>query len=238
MLKQTPDTRIAQEVARYYDDPLGFVMAFFPWRKPDTELENQEGPDENQQQFLLDLGKAVAARGFNGKDAVRPILMTATSGHGTGKSVLGAWIAIWLLSTRPDSVGTVTAGTWVQLKSRTWAAIQHWAELCVTGHWFTIGARSISHKQRPTTWKITAQTCKGQNAQAFAGQHAATSTSWFMFDEASQVPDEVWTVTNGGLTAGAQHRPVLRGQLRQVGTPLGSPAHRQPHQPIPQQGAH
>ena len=52
-----------------------------------------------------------------------------------------AWIADWILSTRPDSIGTVTAGTFTQLESRTWSAIQHWTKLCITGHWFNIQAR-------------------------------------------------------------------------------------------------
>ena len=43
--------------------------------------------------------------------------MTATSDHGTGKSVLGAWIGELILSTRPDSIGTVTAGTYIQLET-------------------------------------------------------------------------------------------------------------------------
>jgi hypothetical protein len=74
--------------------------------------------------------------------------------------------------------------------------------MCVTGHWFNIQARGIYHKQRPKTWKIVAQTCKENNAQAFAGQHASTSTSWYMFDEASLIPDKVWTVAMGGLSDG------------------------------------
>jgi hypothetical protein len=44
--------------------------------------------------------------------------MTATSGHGTGKSVLGAWIGDRILSVRPDSIATVTAGTYIQVESR------------------------------------------------------------------------------------------------------------------------
>ena len=94
--------------------------------------------------------------------------MTATSGHGTGKSVL-------VLDRRLDSehaadlYGTVTAGTYVQLETRTWAALRHWTKLCITGHWFEIQARVIHHKLRPETWKIVAQTCKEGNAQSFAG---------------------------------------------------------------------
>jgi hypothetical protein len=198
----TPDDLLTTELALYYANPLGFVMMAYPWGQPGTELEHEKGPDENQKQFLIDLGKAVAARAFNGTDPVMPILMTETSGHGTGKSVMGAWIADWILSTRPDSIGTVTAGTFAQLESRTWAAIQHWTKLCITGHWFHIQARGVFHKLRPKTWKIVAQTCKEENAQAFAGQHARTSSSWYLFDEASLIPDKVWTVAQGGLTDG------------------------------------
>ena len=141
MPTQTPAEILAKEVARYYADPLGFVMLAYPWRVTGTELANETGPDRNQKQFLIDLGKAVAERAFNGTDPVMPILMTATSGHGTEKSVMGASLANWILSTRPDSIGTVTAGTFTQLESRTWAAIQHWTKLCITAHWFDIQAR-------------------------------------------------------------------------------------------------
>jgi hypothetical protein len=183
-------------------DPLGFVDFAYSWGEPGTELEHETGPDDYQRQFLIDLGEEVKSRRFNGTDPVMPVLMTMTTGHGTGKSVMGAWIADWILSTRPDSIGTVTAGTFAQLESRTWAAIQHWTKVSITGHWFDIQARGIYHKLRPETWKVVAQTCKEQNAQAFAGQHARTSTSWYMFDEASLVPDKVWTVAQGGLTDG------------------------------------
>jgi hypothetical protein len=196
------EMRLAAEIAKFYDDPLGFVLYAYTWGEKGTKLKDQTGPDDNQKQFLIDLGEQVKVRGFNGKDPVMPILMTATSGHGTGKSVMGAWIADWILSTRPDSRGTVTAGTRLQLKSRTWSQIQHWTKLCITGHWFNIQAQGVYHKLCPDTWNVMPQTCKEQNAQAFAGQHAATSTGWYMFDEASQVPDAVWTVAKGGLTDG------------------------------------
>jgi hypothetical protein len=199
----TPDDAfLAEQMAKLKADPLGFVYFAYPWGVAGTELANQIGPDENQKRFLLDLGEEVKKRAFNGVDSVLPILMTATSGHGTGKSVMGAWIGDWILSTRPDSQGTATAGTWTQLETRTWAALRRWTKLCITGHWFDIQARGIFHKLRHETWRITAQSCKEQNAQSFAGQHASTSTSWYMFDEASLIPDGVWTVANGGLTDG------------------------------------
>ena len=111
-------------MAKYYADPLGFVLMAYPWGEKGRPLENEEGPDANQRQFLIDLGAEVKARGFRGTDPVMPILMSVSSGHGTGKSVMGAWIADWILSTRPHSIGTVTANTFKQLESRTWAAIR------------------------------------------------------------------------------------------------------------------
>jgi hypothetical protein len=81
------DVQLANEMAKYYADPLGFVLAAYPWGQKGTPLQNEDGPDANQRQFLIDLGNEVRVR-FCGGDPV-PILMTATSGHGTGKSVLG-----------------------------------------------------------------------------------------------------------------------------------------------------
>jgi hypothetical protein len=197
-----PDVALADELKNFYDDPLGFVMFAYPWGVPGSPLEGEIGPDANQIEFLTSLGEEVRQRGFDGTTPVLPIRMTETSGHGTGKSAMGAWIADWILSTRPHSIGTVTAGTFTQLIDRTWAAIRYWTKLCITAHWFDIQARSIHHKKHPSDWKVLAQTCKEQNAQAFAGQHARTSTSWYLLDEASEVPDKIWETAEGGFTDG------------------------------------
>lgn len=197
----SPDVLLAEELARYYADPLGFVEFAWTWTEPGP-LQAEEGPDEMQKEFLRSLGKEVEARGFDGTNPVMPILMAETSGHGTGKSAMGAWICWWLLSTRPFSQGTVTAGTAKQLDERTWAAIEKWGKLCITAHWFDIQSRGIYHKKHAEDWKVQQQTCKEENAQAFAGQHARTSTSWYLFDEASEVPDKVWETALGGLTDG------------------------------------
>lgn len=57
-------------------------------------------------------------------------------------------------------------------------------------------------KQCPEGWKVVMQTCREENAQSFAGQHAKDSTSWYLFDEASEIPDPIWDVAFGGLTDG------------------------------------
>jgi len=200
--QQLVDPDLAEQMMQFVCDPYGFVMYSYPWGESGTELENEPGPDANQAQFLMDLGKEVKRRNFNLTDPVMPVLMAESSGHGTGKSVQGAWITDWILSTRPYSIGTVTANTYPQLESRTWAAIQRWTRLCITSHWFHVRAKGIYSRIDPEGWKVVAQTCKAENAQSFAGQHARTSTSWYMFDEASHIPDEIWDVAQGGLTDG------------------------------------
>lgn len=195
------ELELASALSEFYYDPYGFVMAAYPWGEPGP-LEDEQGPDDNQKEFLTSLGRDIENRQFDGQNPALPILMSETSGHGTGKSAMGAWICDFILSTRPHSVGTVTAGTFKQLDERTWAAIQFWTKLCITAHWFDIQANGIYHKQFPDTWKAQCQTSKEENAQSFAGQHARTSTSWYLFDEASEVPDKVFETAYGGLTDG------------------------------------
>lgn len=210
MTPSRANLELAEFVAQFYADPLGFVLACYPWGEPDSDLEQETGPDDNQIEFLTALGEEVRLRPFDGKTPVMPIRMAETSGHGTGKSAMGAWIANWIMSTRPQSIGTCTAGTATQLETRTWAAIQKWTALCITSHWWEVLSRGIYARpeilkpgQTPESWCLTAQTCKEENKQSFAGQHAKTSTSWYLFDEASTVPDGIWEVAYGGLSDGA-----------------------------------
>jgi hypothetical protein len=207
MITETlPPETIEQELlwrkARSFkSDPLGFVRWAFPWGEPGP-LALETGPDEIQEEFLTSLGNEVRARAFDGQTPVLPIRMCESSGHGTGKSAMGAWLAWWILSTRPYSIGTITAGTYSQLEEKTWAAVRSWGRLCRTAHWFDVQAGGIFHKQYPENWKVTPQTCKAENAQAFAGQHARNSSSWYLLDEAAEVPDPIWSVAEGGLTDG------------------------------------
>jgi len=200
--REETEAAIEEWVGTCYDDPLRFVMGAYPWQEPGGPLAREEGPDDNQREFLLALGDEVKQRKFDGETPVLPILMNETSGHGTGKSAMGGWITDWILSTRPHSIGTVTAGTAMQLEERTWAAILYWTRLCITAPWFDLQARGIFSKDFPSSWKVIAQTSKDQNAQSFAGQHAKTSTSWYLFDEASEIGDKIWETAYGGLTDG------------------------------------
>jgi hypothetical protein len=211
---------IPEGIERFYADPLGFVMHVFDWdgdpalhmvKLPDPWnllYSARYGPDAWACQFLDDLGAKARERNFDGKNAVEAIRMAVASGHGIGKSALVAWLTIWIMATRPHARGTITAATSVQLESRTWPEIAKWLKRArpevremfeiTTGR----GAMRMRHKAHPASWFCTAQTCAIENSESFAGQHAANSTSFYIFDEASGVPDAIHEVSEGGLTDG------------------------------------
>jgi hypothetical protein len=173
----------------------------YPWGEPGP-LEKFDGPDKWQREQLEAVGRAVHERGFTGLKPVAPIRDATASGHGTGKSTQAAWLVNWIMSTRQGAQGTVTANTVTQLQTKTWPTIQKWTKLCATAHWFRMTSRAMRRIGEEESWFCTAQTAKPENSEAFAGQHASDSTSFYIFDEGSAVPDKLWEVAEGGLTDG------------------------------------
>lgn len=195
------DLELADLVAECYADPHRFVMAMFPWGEKGP-LENHPGPDAWQERFLMDLGAEVRGKAFDGQKAVAPIRRAISSGHGIGKSVMVSWLVNWIMATRPHAQGTITANTFTQLETKTWAAIQRWTKLCLTGHWFTVTSTRMYHPAYKDSWFCAPASSKEENSEAFAGQHAADSSSFYIFDEASAIPDKIGEVAEGGLTDG------------------------------------
>ena len=138
------DIALAEEVSKYYDDPVGFVNFAFSWGEPGTSLHGFDGMDAWQLEVLTDIGNAVKERKFNGVDPVDPVQVAVSSGHGIGKSALSAWLIMWIMSTRPNSKGVVTANTGDQLKTKTMSEVSKWRARCITGHWFQMNARNCS----------------------------------------------------------------------------------------------
>ena len=61
---------------------------------------------------------------------------------------------------------------------------------------------NLYHKMHRETWRVDAQTSREENSEAFAGLHAANSTPFYIFDEASAIPEKIFEVREGGLTDG------------------------------------
>lgn len=222
--REAAEAGIDEWVASCYDDPYRFVLGAYPWGEPNTPLADEPGPDDNQRQWLIDLGDAIKQRKFDGAHPVMPIRFAESSGHDTGKTAKCGWTTGFIASTRPHSDGTITAGGYAQLESRTWPAVQFWMGMCITAPWFEVMETGIYARgvdamgiKLSTTWKVQMQSCKKQNAQAFAGQHAKRSTSWYWFDEASEVADEVWHVAYNGLLDGEPMIFALGQMVRNTG---------------------
>lgn len=120
----------------------------------------------------------------------------------THNSALSAWLILWVMSTRPNSKGVVTANTGDQLKTKTMSELAKWHTRCITSHWFEVSSMSISHRAYPETWRVDGLTSREESSESFAGLHCADSTPWYLFDEASAIPEKIWEVASGGLTDG------------------------------------
>ena len=212
------DAQIADDIASFYADPLAYVMYVFPWNTDPSiqqvklnnryrdRFNSEFGPDVWACEFLDELGVAIKDRNFDGKNAVAPIRFSTASGHGIGKSVLVSWLIKFILDTRPFSKGVVTANTSDQLRTKTWAELGKWHKLSITEHLYDYtagrGAMALKRKGYGDRWAATAQTCREENSEAFQGLHAANSTPFFIFDEASGIPDKIWEARAGGATDG------------------------------------
>jgi hypothetical protein len=206
---------LAELVAQFYDDPLGWAKVAFPWGK--GLLAKLDGPCPCQEKVLTVIGNEVRRRRFDGRKAVKPIRIAVSSGHGIGKSILFGILDNWIKSTRPHSQGTVTANTYTQLETKTWASIQAMAKLSLTAHWFEIGASRIYRKGSKETWFSSPQSCGEENSEAFAGQHAAGSTSYYLNDECSAIADVIFEVQEGGLTDGEPMQFLFGNPTRSIG---------------------
>ncbi|MDL2267164.1 terminase [Desulfovibrio sp. OttesenSCG-928-G15] len=194
------ETALADLIGDYTFDPLGFVLAAFPWGE--GEIADMKGPQPWQAEELDGIAKALRD-GENVSDAVaRAIRRAIASGHGIGKSAFVAWIILWAMSTFKDARGVVTANTEAQLKGKTWPELAKWHRLCLCGHWFDCTATALISKRpgHDKTWRCDMVPWSERNTEAFAGLHNKGKRVLLVFDEASAIPDTIWDVSEGALT--------------------------------------
>ncbi|RTL04982.1 terminase [Candidatus Dependentiae bacterium] len=190
-------------------------MGIFPWGEPflaDGETENplkdKTGPEPWQEEELKALGAHIRNNAeFKAMGLELEVWKSAiASGHGVGKSAMVSWIIIFLMSTRADTRGAVTASTQFQLEDKTWPELAKWHNLAMNKHWFTWTATGFTFSAYPEdkqkNYKVTAATVSETKTEAFAGLHNEGKTVFVIFDEASGVLPKVWEVVEGALTDG------------------------------------
>lgn len=180
-------------------DPVRWVLSAYPWCEGGTPLAATRGPRQWQLRYLQSLRDELVLKQ---KSKNRVIRRSVSSGHGIGKSALIGMLCSWAMSTRPDTRIILTAGTESQLKTKTWPEITKWFEMSATRPWFNVEETSITsvdpkHHRR---WEMNRVTWNIARTEAFQGAHNEGNRLVIIYDEASQIDDRIWEVTEGALT--------------------------------------
>jgi hypothetical protein len=191
------------------DDPESFVLFMFPWGVENTPLAKFKGPRKWQRRVLRDITNHIKAnQGVLDMEALR---MAVSSGRGIGKSALVAWLILWMLSTRIGSSVIVSANSENQLRTVTWGELTKWATMAMNAHWWEVSATKLvpatwltdlverDLKKGTRYWAAEGKLWSEENPDAYAGVHNHDGMM-VIFDEASGIPDGIWSVAAGFFT--------------------------------------
>lgn len=188
--------QLMHDISGFTRDPLGFIRYIYPWGE--SELTDSQGPRKWQGEFL----KLVGDHLEDSATQFQPLQISIASGHGIGKSALVGMFTHWAMSTCEDCRVVITANSDPQLRTKTWPEVSKWFRLGINANWFTVNAESITIKQEKHApiWRTDRLTWSTNNPQAFAGLHNKGKRIVVIFDEASEIDDVIWEVTQGALT--------------------------------------
>ncbi len=194
---QKQEGKLLSAIEKFVCDPEGFVYFAYPWGE--GQLEGCSGPDVWQVEILREIGEAskTGTMTINGA-IVHGIRSAVASGHGIGKTALLVWLVHWFMSTREDPQIVVTANTTIQLETKTWRELAKWHKMSVHAHWFIWTATKFYAVCNPKSWYAKCIPWNKDRAEAFAGTHEKNVL--IIFDEASLIDDEIWTVAEGAMT--------------------------------------
>ena len=191
------------------DDPEAFVLFCFPWGQKNTPLEKFSGPRAWQRELLRDLKAHIKKN--NGTLEMDTLRSAIASGRGIGKSAMVSWLILWMLSTRIGSSVVVSANSEAQLRSVTWGELAKWSAMLINSHWWEISATKLvpavwltelverDLKLGTRYWAAEGKLWSAENPDSYAGVHNHQGMM-LIFDEASGIPDPIWSVGSGFFT--------------------------------------
>jgi hypothetical protein len=108
-------------------------------------------------------------------------------------------VAWWFYATRPNAFLRVTANTENQLKISTWREIAKWHAMFLAKDFFKLSAKSVvsTDPKYERTWRMEAVAWSEDNPDAFSGLHNQGNRIGTIFDEASGIPDVIWSRVDG-----------------------------------------
>lgn len=204
------EAQIERDIARCYDDPLTFVLMAFDWGHGD--LAGWTGPDEWQTEFLTKLRDRCRSREID--DVVR---MAVKSGRGPGKTAVEAWLVLWLMSTRPNFAGIVTANTGDQLDDKTWRELALWHKRAINAHWFNWTTTRFYQIDNKETWGVDAVKWSEHRPDAFGGLHNNGRGQVAILDEGSGIADSIFEVVDATMTDADSFVFVFANPIRKRG---------------------
>jgi hypothetical protein len=190
-------------------DPEAFVLFAFPWGQPNTPLAKFSGPRKWQREVLRSIGAHIKAN--QGKLQMDTLRQAVSSGRGIGKSALVSWLILWMMTTRIGATVIVSANSEAQLRSVTWGELSKWAAMLINAHWWEISATKLLPAQWLTElverdlkkgaryWAAEGKLWSEENPDSYAGVHNHDGMM-LIFDEASGIPDAIWSVGAGFFT--------------------------------------
>jgi hypothetical protein len=191
------------------DDPEAFVLFCFPWGQPNTPLAKFSGPRKWQREVLRSIGDHIKHN--DGKLQMDTLRQAVSSGRGIGKSALVSWLILWMMTTRIGATVIVSANSEAQLRSVTWGELSKWAAMAINAHWWEISATKLLPAQWLTElverdlkkgaryWAAEGKLWSEENPDSYAGVHNHDGMM-LIFDEASGIPDAIWSVGAGFFT--------------------------------------
>lgn len=164
-------------VLRYYNARELFVREVFGADPYDWQCEVMAKLDEGQRRLCI------------------------PTGHGPGKTALDAWMAIHFLLTRYPCKVIVTAPSSSTLEDGLFAEIAMWVGRLPTAiqHLVEVKTDRVELRTSPKNAFITARTSRAEKPEALAGIHA--DHVLLIPDEASGIPDEVFSAGQGSMSA-------------------------------------
>ena len=177
--KAAVNERLVSTVDRWRDNILDFVVECL-----DAE------PTKQQEEAL----NAFSVPGAH---------VSIRSGHGTGKSTIFAWVALWALVCFWDVKIPATAPTAHQLEDILFPEIEKWRARMLEPWRSAIQVKSDKVTMAGTPGFVAARTGRKENPEALQGFHAENLI--FLIDEASGIPEQIFEVARGALsTEGAR----------------------------------
>jgi hypothetical protein len=189
---------LAEDIASFTHDPLGYAVYAFPWGEKGTTLEESEGPRDWQCEQMEDIREHLS----NPLTRYTPYRDATASGHGIGKSAEIGMIVAWAMDTCDDCRVVVTANTEPQIRTKLWPEIIKWRNLSIARDWWKITKTGIFSvlSGHAESWRADAVTWSEHNTEAFAGLHNKGKRIVVITDESSNIADKVWEVIEGALT--------------------------------------